>query len=236
MSEARTTEVAGASAPTWVLRTGGIAALLLAAGYLATIPLFASVGAPPTDAQARLEFHATTTAAWWGIVALAVLTDLLFLPVAAGLYAALRRTNQPAMLLAIAAMVLFVVLDLAVTQPAYASLITLGRQYGMAATGEERGLLVAAAGYPSAVLSSTLQAVDSILTLSIGILGVGLVMLRSGFGRSPALVGVAVGVLGIGSVAQTAATGTLSPLAIATTLLTIAWLALVGRVLLFLAP
>ena len=47
----------------------------------------------------------------------------------------------------------------------------------------------------SAVLSSALQAIDSILTLSIGILATGFVMLRGGFGRAAALVGVSTGVL-----------------------------------------
>jgi hypothetical protein len=226
---------ADAASSTWILRTGGIAALLLAAGYVATMPLFAIVGAPPAGAQARLDYHATTAAAWWGIVALSVLTDLLFLPVSIALYTALRRFNQPAMLLATGFTILFVILDLAVTWPAYASLIALGQQYAVATTSDQRAVLVAAAGYPSAVLSSPLQAIDSILTLSIGILGTGLVMLRGGFGRAPALVGMATGVLGIASVAETTVTGAVSPLAIATSLLTIAWLLLVGRGLLRMA-
>jgi len=231
VNDARAAMVADAGTPAWLMRTGGIAALLLAAGYLATVPLFAVVGAPPTGALARLEYHATTTSTWWAIVALSVLTDLLFVPVAISLYAALRRWNHPAMLLATAFTLLFVVLDLAVTWPSYASLITLGQQYA-AATGDQRALLVAAAGYPAAVLSSPLQAIDSILTLSIGILATALVMRRSGLGRAPALAGMATGALGIASVAETALTGSVSLLAIGATLLTIAWLGLVGRALL----
>lgn len=231
MNDTRTAGTADAVTPTWILRTGGIAALLLAAGYLATMPLFAVVGAPPTGALARLEYHATGSTAWWAIVALSVLTDLLFLPVSISLYTALRRSNQPAMFLATAFTLLFVVLDLAVTWPAYASLIMLGQQYA-AVTSDQRAALVAAAGYPSAVLSSALQAIDSILTLSIGILATGFVMLRGGFGRAAALVGVSTGVLGIASVMETAVTGSVSPLAIATSLCTTAWLVLVGRRLL----
>lgn len=231
MSEIRAAGTADAVEPTWIPRIGGIAALLLAAGYLATIPLFAVVGAPPTGAQARLAYHATTEGAWWAIIALSVLTDLLFVPVSIALYTALRRSNQPAMLIATTFTLLFVALDLAVTWPAYASLVTLGQQY-VAATSDQRALIVAAAGYPSAVLSSPLQAVDSILTLSIGILAAGLVMLRGGFGRAAAVVGVATGVLGIASVIHTAVTGAVSFLAIGTSLLTIGWLVLVGRGLL----
>jgi hypothetical protein len=216
-----------ATAPPWTLWAGAAAALLLAAGYLATIPLFAAVGAPPVGAAARLEYHATTTTAWSAIIALSVLTDLLYVPVAIALSTVLRRTSRPAMLVATAFMALFVVLDLAVTWPAYASLVALGGQYAVA-SGEERALLVAAAGYPSAVLGSPLQAFDSILTLSIGILATGLVMARDGFGRAAALTGIATGSIGIASVVETALSGAVIALAIAASILTIAWLVLVG--------
>ncbi len=233
MNVTRAAEGSGSvSAAAWMPRIGGVASLLLAAGYVATIPIFAAVGAPPSGAEARLDYHAGTAGAWWAIVALSVLTDVLFVPVAIALYAALRRSNEPAMLLATAFTLLFVGLDLAVTWPAYASLIALGEQYAAAATADQRAIVVAAAGYPSAVLSSPLQAIASILTLSIGIIVAGLVILRGTFGRATGAVGVATGVVGIASVAQTALTGEVSPLAIAATLLTIAWLVLVGRGLL----
>ncbi len=228
MAGARRAGLVETDVPAWVHRVGGIAALLLAAGYLAIIPLFAAVGAPPAGAQARLEYHATSTTAWSAIVGLSVVTDLLFVPVATSLYMLLRRSNQPAMLMATAFTLLFVVLDLAVTQAAYASIITLGDEYA-AVAGEQRAVLVAAAAYPSSVLSSPLQATYSILTLSIGILGTGLVMLRAGFGRAPALAGIATGAMGSASVIHTVVSGELSPLAIGTSLLTIAWLVLVGR-------
>ncbi len=224
-------DAADAATPAWILRTGGIAALLVAAGYLGTMPLFAIVGAPPEGALAGLAYHATGTAAWWGIVALSVLTDLLFLPISVALYAALRRSNEPAMLVAIAFTVTFVVLDLAVLWPAKASLIALGEDYA-SATRDQRALLVAAASYPSAVLDSMLTPVYSILTLGIGILGTGVVMLRGGFGRATGAVGVVTGVLSVASVVETALTGTFPVLVVGASLLTIVWLVLVGRRLL----
>ena len=170
--------------PAWMLRIGGVAALLLAAGYVATIPLFAAAGVPPSGAQARLDYHATTAAAWWAIVALSVLTDLLFIPVSIALYTALRRSSESAMLLATVFTLLFVVLDLSRDLAQLHIAITLSQQYATATTVDQRAILVAAAGYPSAVLSSPLQSIDSILTLSIGILVTGLVILRGAFGRA----------------------------------------------------
>ena len=236
MDDTRTGEGPHGVSAAGMLRIGGVAALLLAAGYVATIPLFAAAGVPPDGAQARLDYHATTAVTWWAIVALSVFTDLLFLPVSIALYTALRRSGESAMLVATAFTLLFVVLDLAVTWPSYASLITLSQEYATAATVDQRAIVVAAAGYPSAVLGSPLQSICSILTLSIGILVTGLVMLRGTFGRMPAVLAVTTGLAGIASVAETALSGEISLLAIATSLLTIAWLILVGRGLLLMAP
>lgn len=227
-----TTPTPEADVPPWILLAGGTAALLVAAGYVATIPLFTAVGAPPTGAQARLEYHAAVGAtAWWAIVALSVATDLLLVPVAIGLYAALRRVSPPAMMLATALSLLFVTLDMAVTWPAHASLISLGLEYAAAPSGA-RPLLVAAASYPAGVLDSLLIAVYSVLTLSLGIMATGIVMLRAGFGRATAAAGVLTGVTGIASLAETVASGSFPLLAVVTTLLTIAWLVLAGRGLL----
>jgi hypothetical protein len=215
----------------WMERIGGVAAILLAVGYVATMPLFASVGAPPEGAHARLEYHVTGTDTWWVIVALSVLTDLLFVPVAISLYTVLRRLSQPVMLFASAFIMIFVVLDLAVLWPAKVSMITLGEAYGTA-TSEQRALLLVAAGYPSSVLDSDLTAVYSILTLGIGILGTGLVMLRGAFGRATAIVGVATGIVSIASVIETMVTGAFPMLVVGASLLTIVWIVMVGRALL----
>ena len=222
-----TATVAGRFAPISMERVGGVAALLLALGYVAIMPLFAIVGVPPTGAQARLEYHSTGTTVWWGIVALSILTDLLFVPIAAALYGALRRYGQAAMLVATTFVLLFVALDLAVLWPAKVSIIGLGEQYASAAPAE-RALLVAAAAYPASVIDSLVTPVYSVLTLGIGILVTGLVMLRTGTARATAIVGIATGALGIASVVETALTGSFAVLVVLASLLTIVWLVMVG--------
>jgi hypothetical protein len=213
----RSTAGADASGTIRAIRAGGIAALLLAAGYVAIMPLFAMVGAPTVGALERLEYHTAGTSVW--------------LPIAAALYAILRRVNQPAMLVATVFMLGFVVLDLAVLWPAKVSLITLGEAYGTA-TGEQRAALAATAAYPAAVLDSFLTPIYSILTLGIAEVLAGLVMLRGAFGRATAIVGIVTGALGIASVGETFATGSFPVLVVGASLLTIAWLMLVGRDLL----
>jgi hypothetical protein len=83
----------------------------------------------------------------WAILALSVLTDLLFVPVGLSLYLALKDLNRNAMLVATAFVELFVALDLAVTWSNYASLITLAGRYASATNDAQRAAYAAAADY-----------------------------------------------------------------------------------------
>lgn len=129
-------------------------------------------------------YAAGKTAVWWAIVGLPVVTDVLFVPVASALYLALIGLNRDAMRLAAAAVGLFVVLDLAVTGPNIAALITLTDSYAAAATDAQRAASVAAASYAAAVLTSALEGVYRIATLSVGILLAGLVMRKGVFNKA----------------------------------------------------
>jgi len=212
----------------WLYRVGGISALLLSLGYIITIPLYVYVGAPPHEAEAWLTYLAGKTTEWWAILGLSVLTDLLFIPLALALYFALKGVNRNMMLLATALVGLFVTLDLAVTWPNYAALITLGERYADATSDIQRAAYVAAAQYPSAVLASTLEAVYSILVLSLGILLIGLVMRKGIFGKGIAYVGVVTGLLGIVSVIGPFVLPALSGAIIVASMLTTLWVLLVG--------
>lgn len=179
-------------------RIGGLCALILGLAYVAIIPLYASVGAPPSDGQAWLTYlTGNKTTVWWVILGLSVLTDVLFVPVALALYLALKEVNRYAMQVATAFVGVFVVVDLAVTWANYAALLTLSTTYAAATTGAQRAAYVAAANYPVAVLSSHVEPVYAIGILSFAILVIGLVMQRSIFGKLTAYVAVLTGILGI---------------------------------------
>lgn len=212
----------------WLYRVGGISALLLGIAYIITIPLYVQAGAPPSGGEAKLTYLAGKTAVWWAILGLSVLTDFLFVPVALSLYLALKGINRNAMLVATAFVGLFVVLDLAVTWPNYASLITLSGNYVAATNDIQRATYVGAANYASAVLTSSLEAVYSILVLSVGILLIGLVMLEGIFRKSTAYLGVATGILGIVSVVGPFFVSALSVTIIITSVLTTLWVLFVG--------
>jgi hypothetical protein len=205
-------------------RVGGLAALVLGICYVAIIPLYAHVGVPPNGGgEAWFRYLPGKTTFWWTILALSVFTDFLFLPVALALYLALKGVNRNAMLLATAFVGLFVVLDLAITWSHYASILTLFREYANADDDAHRAGYVAAATYAAAMLSSPLEIVYAIVTLSSGILATGFVMLKGPFSKITAYLALATGLLGIASL-----TG-LSPMIIGNAVFATVWLFFAGH-------
>jgi hypothetical protein len=209
-------------------RTGGISALALAVSYVVIIALYVPMGAPPSGPEARLAYVAGNITAWWAILWLSVLTDLLFVPVALSLYAVLKEVNRHAMLFATVCVALFVVLDLAITWTNYAALIALSSKYTIAASEAERAAVITAAIYPSAVLESRVLFVYNTLVLAVGILVTGIVMVKGVFSRSAAYLGLATGILGIISVIGSFFVSALSVTIILTSVLTTVWLWIVG--------
>ena len=173
-----------------LFRAGGICAVALGVSYLIITGLYVMAGAPPTGPQAWLEYLSDQTTTWWGIAGLSVLTDVLFLPIALALYVALASLDRRAMLVGAGLLVLFALLDLAVTWPNFAALITLADGYA-AATDADRTARDAAAGYPSAVLASRLFGVYVIVVPALGIAAMALAMLRERAWRATAYVGLA---------------------------------------------
>ncbi len=202
--------------------------MALGVAYAVIIGLYLPMGAPPSGCAARLAFVAGNTTSWWGILALSVVTDLLFVPVALALYVALKNHGRNAMLLATACVALFVVLDLAITWTNYAAIISLSGKYARAVSETQKMAIVTAAGYPCTVLESGLLFVYNTLTLSVGILITGAVMLRETFSRSAAYLGLATGILGIVSVVGPLFVSALSVVIVLTSILTTAWLLFAG--------
>ena len=207
-------------------RWGGIAALLLAIGYLATIPLFAWVGAPPVTGEAWFRYVPGKATAWWVILWLMVVTDLLYLPVAWALWTALRKAGRNLMLATVACLHLFVVLDLAVTWTHHAALLALFQNYSHAVDEAHRLAYLAAAEYASSIYATPLLTFYIIAIPSLGVLLASIVMIKARFGKASAWAGVIAGVFGLLSL-----TG-FFPLVMANALGVTLWFFLVGARLL----
>jgi hypothetical protein len=214
---------------TRIYRWGGVAAIALALSYLVITVLYIQAGAVPSGGgEAWLQYLATRTTAWWAILGLSVLTDVLFLPMCVALHLALRSIDRSAALAGVGLLALFALLDLAVTWPNYAALITLSGDYAAAGTDVERGPVVAAAAYAVSVLDSTVWAAYAILIPALGILVLGLLMRTGPFGRGTAYLGLVTGIFGMIAVIGGIVWGPLGTLAIPTSILTTVWVLIVG--------
>lgn len=209
-------------------RAGGIAAFVLVIGYFLTFPVYASVGFWPAGAEARLAYFAEHATGWWIITGLMVFTDLLYLPVFLALYRAMQGINRSAMLLAMATEGLFVALDLAVTWTAHSSFLTLGGNYAAARSDAQRAILVAAAGYPSAILDSPLLGIYIILIPALGVLLTASVMSKGSFSKATAYLGWAVGVSGILAGVGPKVTSALATAPVINAILAMIWFLFVG--------
>lgn len=207
-------------------RRGGIAALAVTVGYLAIIPLFASVGAPPITGEAWFRYLPGKTARWWVIIWLSVVTDLLYVPVALALWTAFRNVARIRMVAAVVCLYLFVVLDLAVTWMHHASLLTLFQRYDSAADERHRAAYLAAAEYASSIYGTPLLTFYIIVIPSAGVLLASIAMLKVRFGKASAWTGIATGVFGLLSLTE------FFPLVMANALGATLWFFLVGTRLL----
>lgn len=184
---------------TWIYRVGGLSGIVLGIGYLLTIPVTIIIagGFPPFGVEARLAFFAEHAAGWWVATALMVFTDLLYVPFFLALYHALKGFNKYLILLAFACAGLFVVLDLAITWTSFPSLIILSGNYVAATSDAQRAIIIAAAGYPSAIVDSPLSGIYAILFPGLGELLASLVMGKGIFSKTLVYTGVIAGVSGI---------------------------------------
>ncbi len=209
-------------------RVGGISGVALGTGYIAIIGVYVAIGVPPKGVEDRLLYLAAHTAAWWWILGLSVMTDVLFVPLTLAMYAALKDVSRSMMLLAASCVALFVFLDLALTWTNYAALIALSGKYASAASPAEKSAVLAIAAFPAILLDSGLLFIYNSLTLAVGLLLAGVVMLKSGFGKASAYLGMAAGGLGTMAVVGPFFVRSLGPLIILVSLLTMIWAILVG--------
>ena len=207
-------------------RWGGVAALALAVGYVAIIPMFAWVGAPPATGEAWFRYLPGKTTTWWVILWLSVLTDLCYLPVVWALYLVLRDTNRGAMRAASLLLHLFVVLDLGVTWTHHASILALYRSYHAEVDAARRAAYLAGSEYASSIYATPLLTFYIIVIPSVGVLLASITMLKAGFGKASAWTGIFTGVFGLLSL-----TG-FFPLVMANALGATLWFSLLGARLL----
>jgi len=211
-------------------RLGSISAIVISLGYVIITVLYILVGARPSGGESWLKYLANHTMVWWVIVALSVMTDLLFVPVLVSLYHALQEGNRYIMLFGTGLIGLFIVLDLAITWPNYSTLLAISGNYTAATSEVQRAAFIAAANYASAVVTSPVLSIYIILFPALGTLIISVVMLKGLFSKATAYTGIATGAFGIIAVVGPIFISVLGLIgAIITSILTLIWFLLVGR-------
>jgi hypothetical protein len=209
-------------------RFAGMSAIVLGLSYVAITAMYVVGGALPDDPAERLRHLDANATAWWLILGLSVLTDLLFLPVMWSLFQLLKHVSTAAMLAGTGLVGVFIVLDLTITWPNFAALISLSDQFATAADETQRTVVLGAATYAVDVLSSSLFGVFAILVPAAGIFVISLAMLKRGFGRLAAYTGLATGVFGLVAIVGPIVVDVAGAAAILASVLTTVWILVVG--------
>lgn len=209
-------------------KAGGIFAWALSLLFIIAIGLGVYLGKlPGISGLAWLSSINEKSGAWSAVIAVNLVSDLLFLLVNLSLYTALRPVSRGLVLIATVFACLGNVLDEVIANANLGSLLTLGGQYAAAGTAAQRAADVAAADYAAAMLCSRLESVFAYVIPAVGLVLIGIVMLRSPFGKRIAYLGIAAGAFELISASGWGLAALLS------TVLQAVWLMLVGRCLYF---
>jgi hypothetical protein len=212
----------------WPYKAAGIAAYAISLIFITEIGLGAYLGKfPGSSGLAWLSYVDEKSGAWSALIAVTVISDLLFFLVYLSLYTALRPVSRGLILAGTILACLGSLLDEVTVNVNFASLLTLGHQYAAAGTAAQRAADVAAADYATAMLGSWLESIFAYAIPAVAFVLIGIVMLRSPFGKRIAYVGIAAGVFGLVSISGW------DLVALLYTVLQVVWLLLVGRFLYF---
>jgi len=214
----------------WLYRMAGFSGIAIAVGYVFITAGFTISGAPlPTGAEAWVTYMAGKSNLWWGIIWLSIITDILYLPVAAGLYNLLKNVHKGMILVSGALFALFVVLELAITWSNYAAIIELINRYGLATTEPQRTLYLSTIEYASSVFQTPVTGFYAIFIPSIAVILASIVMLKSArFGKIASYIGLLSGTINAFSVIGELFSSTLSLLVIPGSVLALIWFFAVG--------
>ena len=225
-TEADSTPMAIDASDKWLYKAGGIFACVLSLVFIVEIGLGAYLGTFPTySGLAWMSFVNEKSGALSAIIAVGVILDILYLLVNLSLYTALRSVSRGLVLIATVLACLGNVLDLVFGNANFGSLLTLGGQYAAAGSAAQRTADVAAADYAAAMLNSWVETVFGFVIPAVALVLMGIVMLRSPFGKRIGYLGIAAGVFGLIQISGWSLAAFLN------LVLQVIWLMLVGRCL-----
>jgi len=176
-------------------RIGGVAILANGVIFIIGVPLLVFLGGLPSSGQAALTLTGGQRLLGQAATTLFALSDLLAIPAILALFVALSGVKKTYAAIASGFVGLFIAMDFGVNVVTFSSLLSLTDKYAAATTDAQRASYVATADVLISVSSSGVYLAD--LVLAVGILFLGLAMLKGVFGKGTAYLGVLTGVVGI---------------------------------------
>ncbi len=180
----------------WLYKVAAMSALVTAVLIVVQMIVFIIWPPPSTAIDYFKLFQDNALLGFLALDLLYVIDNVLLIPILLALYAALRRTNEPFMLIG-TALGFVGIAALFASNPA-ANMHFLSGQYAAAATDAQRALLLAAGEAMLAVNSGTAYHISLILG-SVALVIIPIVMLQSKiFSKATAYMGILANVLALG--------------------------------------
>lgn len=128
-----------------ILLFGGLSGIAIGIGYIVITVACVIAGFPlPTDATAWVDYLNGKTLIWWIIIWLSIITNILYIPFAYGMYELLKKTHAGMLLVSFSLFALFVVLELSITWSKYPAIIDLVSKYHLSTDSELKLIYLAA--------------------------------------------------------------------------------------------
>ncbi|MDP1725950.1 MAG: DUF4386 family protein [Bacteroidota bacterium] len=170
----------------------GISGIAIAIGYVVITILFVLSGSPlPKDAFSWLTYLNGKSSLWWFIIWFSIITDILYILVAYGLYEFLKKSHKGIMLISLMLFILFVFLELAITWSKYPALLEIVSRYQATENNELRTIYLAAIETLSVEFQTPITAFYCIFIPSIAVILASYVMIKERVGS------IAISVIGL---------------------------------------
>lgn len=183
-------------------RIAGYSGIVISIAYVFNTIVYTISGFPlPESATDWVVYLEGKTTLWWCIIWLSIITNILYLPFAYGLYECLKKTHKTLMMIAGGLFTLFVFLELAITWTNYPTIIGLFHKYLLAGTGVEKERILSAIEYASASFQTPATGFYFIVIPALAAIIVSLALLKSKVvGKMLPWIGIISGVCNIISV------------------------------------
>ena len=180
----------------------GYSGILIAIGYIFLPIAFAVSGFPlPTEASKWITYLTGKTNIWWCIIWISIITNILYLPFAHGLYELFKKSHKIHIMIAELLFALFVFLELSITWTHYPTIIELFQKYNLASSEAQRLMILSAMEFASASFQTPITAFYTIVIPSLATILASFVMFKSkNFGKTIPFIGFISGTCNVISI------------------------------------